>query len=553
LFSVQSLFRRRYPLAVLAGLLLAASLPKIGIAGLAWVAPALMLLAASGKGGGDCFRIGYVAGLAHYLGSLYWLLLIPVAWFPILGWLALSAYLALYPATWVWLVSASARNIRLAVANPAGAESAVFQAAGETLPWNWGQRMCWAFSGAVMWVALEMIAARLFSGFPWNLLGASQFQLLPLIQIASVTGIYGVSFLVVWTSLSLFSAGRVILARPTLRSAWVAEIILPLALLAIIFGFGFKRISQLPVPDRELNVALVQPSIPQTLIWDPKEATNRFRQVIELSERALAGKPDLLIWPEAAVPNLLRYDEPTYQAVTGLARSNRAWMIVGADDAEPRLDTPDANDADYFNSSFLVNPEGELVTTYRKRNLVIFGEYVPLARWLPFVQYLTPITGGFTPGGKPVPFELGDRRVKTATLICFEDVFPQHVREYVDADTDFLVNLTNDGWFGESAEQWQHAASAIFRAVENGLSLLRCCNNGLTCWVDSCGRLQQVFRDQKGSVHGAGVMHAKIPLLVPGEKRPPTFYNRHGDWFGWSCVAITIAIVLTSCRRRLLD
>ena len=549
LFSVQSLFQRRYPLAVLAGLLLAASFPKIGIAGLAWVAPALMLLAASGKRGGDCFRLGYVAGLAHYLASLYWLLLIPVAWFPILGWLALSAYLALYPATWVWLVTAIARNSRLEVTNPAAALSPMFQATAETLPWNWGQRMLWAFSGAVIWVALEMIAARLFSGFPWNLLGASQFQLLPLIQIASVTGIYGVSFLVVWTSLSLLSAARVILARPTLRSAWVAEIIPPLAVLVVIFGFGFKKIGQAPVSDRELNVALVQPSIPQTLIWDPKENTNRFRQVIALTERALAGKPDLLIWPEAAVPNLLRYDQAAFQSVTGLARSNRVWMIVGADDAEPRLGTPDPDDADYFNSSFLVNPEGELVTTYRKCNLVIFGEYVPLTRWLPFVKYLTPITGGFTPGGKPVPFELGDRRVKTASLICFEDVFPQLVREYVDADTDFLVNLTNDGWFGESAEQWQHAASAIFRAVENGLPLVRCCNNGLTCWVDSCGRLQQVFRDQTGSVHGAGVMAAKIPVLAAGEVRPRTFYNRHGDWFGWSCVAIALATILARWRR----
>ena len=122
---------------------------------------------------------------------------------------------------------------------------------------------------------------------------------------------------------------------------------------------------------------------------------------------------------------------------------------------------------------------------YIKRKLVIFGEYVPLADWLPFLKYLTPIQGGFTPGRRPVSFPLPGLRAKTSVLICFEDIFPHLVREHVDDDTDFLVNLTNNGWFGESAAQWQHAANAVFRAVENGLPLVRCANNGLTCWVDA--------------------------------------------------------------------
>ena len=142
------------------------------------------------------------------------------------------------------------------------------------------------------------------------------------------------------------------------------------------------------------------------------------------------------------------------------------------------------------------------------------------------------------------------RAAKTATLICFEDVFPHHVREYAEDDTDFLINLTNDGWFGEGAEQWQHAGSAVFRAVENGLPLLRCCNNGLTCWIDSRGRLQQVFRDEAGRIYGAGVMTARIPVLSPGETRDPTFYNRHGDWFGWSCVGATALLLAQRLKVR---
>ena len=166
---------------------------------------------------------------------------------------------------------------------------------------------------------------------------------------------------------------------------------------------------------------------------------------------------------------------------------------------------------------------------------MIFGEYIPLVTWLPFIKWFTPIEGGFTPGDKAVPFRLPNLNVKTSVLICFEDVFPHLTREYPDPDTDFLVNLTNNGWFGESAAQWQHAMTALFRAVENGLPLLRCSNNGLTCWVDAHGRIKKYFKDNQGTVYGKGFMTAEIPLLNPGEKRVPTFYTRHGDIFGWTC------------------
>src|SRR5262249_25713520 len=168
---------------------------------------------------------------------------------------------------------------------------------------------------------------------------------------------------------------------------------------------------------------------------------------------------------------------------TGQARQHHVWMVVGADDASPNPQAP--AQVDYFNSSFLIDPSGGVAATYRKRRLVIFGEYVPLARWLPFMRTFTGVTGDFTPGPGPVPFVLGDLKVKMSVLICFEDIFPHFTRAYVEEDTDFLLNLTNNGWFGESAAQWQHAANAVFRAVENGLPLVRCANNGLTCWVDA--------------------------------------------------------------------
>jgi apolipoprotein N-acyltransferase len=401
-------------------------------------------------------------------------------------------------------------------------------------------------------VAWEMALAHVLGGFPWDLLGTSQYRLVPLTQVASVTGIYGVSFMVAWVSLALLSGALLAIRRPTTRSVWLGELLIPVITVAVLFNFGFRQLRREPEPGRTLNVTFVQPSIPQTLIWDPGNDPQRFHELVRLSEQGLTNRTDLLIWPEAAVPKMLRYDRETFQAVTNLAEGHRVWMIVGSDDAEPRRNALNSDDADYFNSSFLISPQGQLVSRYVKRNLVMFGEYVPFQRWLPFLKYLTPIQGGFTPGTRPEPFELAGLNVKTQVLICFEDVFPQLAPTEMESDTDFLVNITNDGWFGDSAAQWQHAVTAVFRAIENRVPLLRCSNNGLTCWVDASGRFREIFHDELGSVYGAGTMTVQIPLSDPGQRRPLTFYTRHGDWFGWSCVALAAGWVLfrlTKYRR----
>lgn len=546
-FRANSLLRRRYPLALVAGLLWTAAFPKIGIAGLAWIAPGLLVAGALGTAGSDRFRIGYVAGLTHYLTMLYWLLLIPYRCMglplgPGLGWLALSAFLSLFPAGWVWLVTPAPREGNgPPTARPRASPS---DGLGGVLPRNWFLRLGWALSGAAAWVAWEMVLARILGGFPWDLLGVSQFRMTPLIQLSSFTGVYGVSFLAVWVGLSLVSAGIMIIQRPTVRSVWIGEVFVSVITVAALFNLGFRNLRQPEPAERVLKVALIQPSIPQTLIWDPSKDDERFRELIRLSEQALTNQTDVLMWPEAAVPKLLRYDKETFAAVTGLARQHHVWMIVGADDAQAHPASSDPQAADYFNSSFLISPDGELVEKYLKRNLVMFGEYVPLARWLPFLKYLTPIEGGFTPGTQAVPFNLESLHAQTQVLICFEDVFPQLARSEVSTNTDFLVNLTNDGWFGEGAAQWQQAASGLFRAVENHLPLIRCANNGLTCWVDAYGVLRETFHDEHGSVYGQGFLLASIPLPPAGSPHVLTFYERHGDWFGWSCVSIGLLMLL---------
>ena len=602
-FLYEVFWRSGYLIAIVAGLLLTAAFPKFGVAGFAWVAPALMVAAARGKGGADAFRVGYVAGLAHFLTSLYWLMLMPVTGLPILAWVALCAYLAFYFGVWTWLLSRWGERPREPLFQTSDGSSVA------SPHQTWSYRFLWSLGGAASWVALEMVRARLLSGFPWNFIGVSQYQMVPLIQIASVTGVYGVSFLVVWTSLSLYSAASMVLQRPNTRLIWQAEIILPFSAVVALFVFGFVCLSG-GNPAPSLRLTLIQPSFPQTLIWNPAEDARRFQQLLVLSQEALRAtneiftpaadgstavqrgttniqhptsdtqsaedssprpsppwgrrgseqRASLLVWPESAVPDM---DFATCQAISQLAQSNRLWIIFNGQDEDASTN--------YFNAAFLVNPAGRLAGVYHKRKLVIFGEYIPLVRWIPFIKYLTPITDGWTPGTNAVQFNMQvesreprvegrqnekvltvslEETIRISPLICFEDTFPGLARDAADKDTDFLVDLTNDGWFRQSAEQWQHMANAVFRAVENGLPLVCCANNGITCWIDAHSRVREIFKDAKGSVYGAGAITFDLPV---DEHHAMTFYHRHGDWFGWGCVGICLAALIRNAIQRKKD
>ena len=511
--------RSGYLLAVIAGLVLAAAFPKFSIAGFAWIAPALMVFAARKKNGADVFRIGCVSGITFWLASLAWLLNIPVAGFPILGWVALSAYCSLFFGAWLWLIS----NFKFQIS-------------------NWRQRQFWMLGGAATWVALEFFRGWCLSGFPWSFLGCSQFELVPLLQIAAFTGVFGVSFLVAWFSLAIYSAAELIYTHPTKRHVWQAEIILPLATVIVCYVGGMFHLNSAAIKNsfspRTLHVTSIQPSVPQSLIWSTTADEDRFHELLARSQNALTNATELLLWPEAAVPKMLRYDDEVFHAVTGLARSNHVWIVLASDDEEPVKNSTKPNEVNYFNAAFLISPDGELLSRYCKQKLVIFGEYVPLTRWLPFLKWFTPIESGFTPGDKSEVFELKNLSVRLAPLICFEDTFPASGRAAAASGEgiDFLVNLTNDGWFGEGAEQRQHLANAVFRAVETGLPLIRSCNNGVTCWLDAQGRIQKTFAATNGGEYAAGAFSFELPLLPIGEKNEATFYQTHGNIFAWLCV-----------------
>jgi apolipoprotein N-acyltransferase len=542
----------RLLLAGFGGLLLGLSFPTPGWSGLAWLGPGVLLLGALGLPAGAAFRYGWLAGLVQYLVALRWLLHIPFPAGAVAGWLALSAYCAVYPGLWIWL---SLRVLRLhPEAPPAGPESplgplaALRESAARFTARPWLTRLSQLFWTAALWVALEMLLARFLTGFPWSLLGLSQWHNAPLIQLASVAGVYGVSFLLVWFSVSLGVAILGVAQRPTNRFGWTTDLRVPLFTLLVVVGLGFARIvKRTPTEPDRVSLALVQPSIPQQVIWDADANPARFDKVFQLSRQALATRPDVLLWPEGSLPDMT---QEQLNAMTNLLAGTGAWWIFGSADAEP-APPEDGVKWRHFNAAFLLSPAGRLVESYHKRRLVIFGEYIPFERTLPFMKWLTPIGASFTPGPGPGVFRVGhgtNRTLNISPMICFEDVFPHHTRPHVNPETDFVLELTNNGWFGESGAQWQHAASAVFRAVENGVPLVRCTNNGLTCWLDEFGRMHDLFRSASGSVYEAGFLLTSVPLRPGGEPRELTWYHEHGDTFGWICVVLALGGVLRTVR-----
>ncbi len=544
-------FLRTFPLrlafAALAGVFWGLSFPTAGVAGLAWAVPGLLLAVTGGVPRGLGFRAGYLAGAVHYLISLSWLRFIPFPAGAFAGWFALSFFLALFPPLWALACWHGARRLRLV-----GAEDFDLRQLGDRLTTTpWVRLNLWFLLCAAGWVAWEMLIARLFGGFPWNLLGASQYRMLPLIQLAAYTGVYGVSFVIVWFSVSLFAGVVLLLRDPDRPGVWRRPLVFPALMLVAVTGGGFLRLMGENPQPRRIQIALIQPSIPQTVIFDPDASTNRFDTLLRLTEQALAAGPDLVIWPEASLPGGLSRDN--FDRLIARIRAAHAWMIFGADDFEPAPGTETEMETETgtetaggtkagggdlgtagkaYNAAFLLSPEGEVVNSYRKRRLVMFGEYIPFARWLPFLQRLAPIGDGFHAGPAPVPFRLASLGITASVLICFEDNFPHQAREHAAVDTDFLVNITNDAWFGRSSAQWQHVANAVFRAIENGIPLLRATNNGISCWVDPRGRIHSTRLARGRDVYEEGFDLLPLTFGAP----TATLYRRVGDAFGWCCV-----------------
>ncbi len=512
-------FQRDYLWALLSGILLVLSFPNplnvlkvhfpFGI--LAWIALVPLLLCLEGKTPWESFRLGWVTGFVSFTGIVYWVIIamnryggipIPIS---VIVLVALALYLSLYVGSFAALLS--------------------------LVRWKTGWTL--HILAPPLWVALEYLRSILLTGFPWESLGYSQYLALPLIQIADTTGVYGVSFLVVLVN-GLIAAG--ILKSSRTGRPPVRLILFVIVLIGAVLVYGSVRIGQEKQRisgQRPIKVAIVQGNIDQSVKWE----TDYQRETIEiyrtLTRGVAKGRPHLVIWPETAVPFFFPFDHPFSPVVRDIPSEIGAYLAFGS----PFYDREGAR-IRYFNSAYLLSPDGEIRGRYDKIHLVPFGEYVPLSRFLPFIAPLVESVGDIVSGSETrgtVVFSMP--RGKFGVLICYEIIFPDLNRRFVKKGADFLVTITNDAWFGKTSAPFQHFSMATFRAVENRAFVARAANTGISGIITSTGRIaveSEIFSRQ----------------AVTGEvflKGPETLYTRYGDVFAHACLGWSLLFMGGAC------
>ncbi|HEY4743642.1 MAG TPA: apolipoprotein N-acyltransferase [Desulfuromonadaceae bacterium] len=498
---LRPLFDRAGLLAMVSGVLIALAFPNTGLSFLAWVALVPLLVALEGASTRTAFRIGFTCGMSAYAVILYWINIVATQYGHLPWAVSIPIYLML--ATWLALFYGMTTLVAR-LGEQAGLKTAF------TLP--------------VAWVAFDFLRSFLLTGFPWAMLGHSQYRTLPLIQIADITGVYGITALIVLANVVLYRVLRAVFgARATypVKSA----VFLVVALTATLV-YGFNRLNQAEAAvDAPLRVALIQGNIPQDVKWSPDFREQTMAIYERLTREAGKGGVDLVVWPESAVPFFFQDEPAQAERIRALARQLHTWLLLGS----PAHELVNGQNS-FLNSAFVIDPNGSTVARGDKLHLVPFGEYVPLKRLLPFVNKLVVGIGDFSPGEHATPLNVGSTRA--GLLVCYEAIFPEIAREYVRNGARILVNITNDAWYGRSSAPYQHFSIAVFRAVETRTPLLRAANTGITAIVDQNGHIRTMT-----SLFVEG--------FRTGEVRPgsgDSLYLRIGDAPAWLCVLLCAAI-----------
>lgn len=485
--SVLSLKLQDFLLCIFSAIFLILSFPNFNFWLFAWIGFLPLFFALEDKSKGKAFLLSYFTGVLFWFGVIYWL-----AYVTFWGMVLLVLYLALYFGFF-------------------GLIFKIYQL--RVMSYKLLFIPC-------VWVILEYIRSRLFTGFPWALLAYSQYLNLPVIQIADLTGAWGVSFLVMLINITIYSAVR--------RKI---KYISPILILLITVAYGYSKISRLPLSTDNslLRISVIQGNIPQALKWELQTREFIMNRYFTLSAQANQDKPDLIIWPEAAVPVVLEEVPLYYEMVRNFAQELKTPLLLGALTSRNNL---------YYNSALLIPSKGEAVSRYDKLHLVPFGEYIPLKNIFPFLETVVPI-GDFTAGKQYTIFKTANRELRTlnyfAVLICFEDLFAGLSRGFVKKGANCLVNITNDAWFGRSSSPYQHLSASVFRAVENRVPVVRAANTGVSGFIAASGKIISLVRDEEGKnifIGGYATQEISLP------KKYLTFYTRYGDIFILFCLLL---------------
>ncbi|MDI6801213.1 MAG: apolipoprotein N-acyltransferase [Thermodesulfovibrionales bacterium] len=497
-----------YSPATISGLLLFFSFPEMDIFPLAWIALIPLLIFLYDKDTKTSFKAGFFFGCVYFFSTTYWIYhsinkygsipFIPSLFLVLL----LSLYLSLYPALFSSLYSSILKR--------------------STLPAM--------FVAPVLWTTLEFVRSYALTGFPWSSLGYSQYKFLPFIQGADITGIYGISFILVAVNgafADMFLLSRRKEKRPLFPLIpTVSGFVILFILLIATFSYGFYRLNEIR-EGTHIKAAVVQGNIEQDKKWVPSYQDEVVKIYKELSISASLQKPNIIVWPETAVPFYFGADNARSNEVISFQRGLNSYLLFGSVlFKEGNL---------FTNSAVFLNKDGNISYLHDKIHLVPFGEYVPLKGILFFVDKLVVGVGDYVPGKDYIravtPFG------SFGTLICYEIIFPGLVRKFYTRGGDFIVTITNDAWFGKTHGPYQHFSMSVFRAVENRKPVIRAANTGISGFIDSNGRIM-----------GRTNLFERT-FLVKEVKTDKTlsFYTKFGDIFSYFCI---VTAILLSIKKK---
>ena len=496
-------------LALSSGLLSVPAFPPLNLYPVGFIALVPLLASLQGKQLKAAFYLGMVSGFVYFLGTVYWVShsmhvygYVPVL-ITLFAVVVLCMYLALY----------------------AGIFALLFRYLGQT------SRVPASIVAPLLWVSLEFLRTYALTGLPWSLLGYTQYTFLTLIQVADITGIYGISFLLVAVNGMLFD---IIFYRreqtrkpPGARWAMASSIVFTATIIIFALLYGVVKLN-VEENRQRIRASVIQGNIPQDKKWDRGFQHNVIQRHKELTKEANAGNPDLIVWPESALPFIFGNDKVLTGDIVDFQKQLGSYLLFGS---VIRRGANQENSG-LANSAVLLSPEGDVLSIYDKIHLVPFGEYVPLRKLLPFVEKMVVAVGDFVPGKEYVVMNTPFANI--GNLICYEIIFPGLVREFVDRGANVLVTITNDAWFGRTSAPYQHFSMAVFRAVENRVPVIRSANTGISGFIDPRGRIVN-----KSEIFVEASLTDAVPL-----GKDKSMYTKVGDVFAWVCIAGSLLMIV---------
>lgn len=477
-------------LSILSGAIIAISFPKFNLSFLIWVAFIPLLVSINKSDKKTAFFYGLLTGTISNCVILYWLVpTFTTAGEPFLLGLfcliLLSTYIGIYTGIFCF-----------------------FLVILKSLP-----TIFYISIASSLWVFLEYLRSHLFTGFPWALLGYTQWNFLTLIQIADITGIYGISFLIILVNLAIFQ-------RKSKSIIFAASIFL----IFLIYGTVRLKFNSALESQPKIKVSILQGNIDQYKKWNKKYEQEIMDTYKDLALKSSKEKPEIIIWPESAIPGYLLHQKELYDQTIEIIKRSGSYHLIGSSDFDYR--------ENLYNSAMLFSPEGDLIGKYNKIHLVPFGETIPLQSLLSkYINVLNEL-GDFSSGKDYTIFEIN--KTKLSASICFESIFPHLIRKFVINGAEILVNLTNDGWYLKTSAPYQHFYFNIFRAIENRRPVVRAANTGISGVINQNGEIEI-----KSEIFEKTFLTS---IVEPSSKM--TFYTKCGDIFAIFCSIFSLGGII---------